>query len=536
MRRSSPRPNPAARRPGRLGVGGWLLLVLALPRVLRLFYPEIWVEDDFYLESAYLVSAGLRPYLDFVHPHMPVLEFAIAPFLRLLGANQFSIELLNEAAIYLTSALIVQIASRVAGRRTALCAALLYAFSSLVLRYHVFERECFAGALIAGAVLLVLDERALSRRRGALLVGLLVMACAIKLTAAISCAIVLGYLALVRKRTGAALAAGARLAAALGALSALFYWLYGFEFIFQTFLFHLLKGRDTTAHLAAYPGQILDLLVPLFLIGSVRIARERRFDGATMLVVGLVAANYLFFGWLSPTAWAHNYLDFLPYIAIVAGLGLDRLIGALAELIAGQSAARWGEWAWAVGGGLTVVVCLFTISPLINENWLRNSVYGFGMMPRDELGVLARSVREKSGPQQAVIAPSFICFEAGRRELVRYPETYGVYREARRRFDREGLRAARERLGNADFFALIAGTAHFWSDEIKRAVIDGSVNVVIADSPLQLLPLVRPPLAAVDAQFLIQQGFRPELRTEHFVVWRRAARQHSGSTIERSGD
>lgn len=524
MTRNSPRPNRAAGRRARFAVGGWMLAVLALPRLLRMLYPDLWVEDDFYLESAYLVSAGLRPYLDFIHPHMPVLEFAVAPYLRLLGANQFSIELLNEAAIYLTSVLMVPIASRVAARRAALCAALLYASSSLVFRYHVFERECFAGAAIAGAVLLVLDERALSRRRGALLVTLLMAACAIKLTAAISCAIVLGYLAVARKRPAAALAAGAGLAAGLAALSALFYRLYGFEFIFQTFLFHLLKGRDTSARLAAYPGQILDLLVPLFLVGSVRIAHARRFEGATLLVGALVAANYLFFGWLSPTAWGHNYLDFLPYIAIVAGLGLDRLIGAFAELITGPSAAQRGQWAWALGGGLTVVVCLFTISPLVNENWLRESVYGFGMMPRDELAVLARSVREASAPRQAVIAPSLICFAAGRRELIRYPETYGVYRLARQTFEHEGFAAARRRLGGADFFALIADTAHFWNDRVKRALADGSVSVVIADSPLQLLPLVRPPLAAVDSQTLIAQGFRPELRTEHFLVWRRAAK------------
>ena len=30
-----------------------------------------------------------------------------------------------------------------------------------------------------------------------------------------------------------------------------------------------------------------------------------------------------------------------------------------------------------------------------------------------------------------VIAPSFLCFEANRREFIRYPETYGVYREGK---------------------------------------------------------------------------------------------------------
>ncbi len=46
-------------------------------------------------------------------------------------------------------------------------------------------------------------------------------------------------------------------------------------------------------------------------------------------------------------------------------------------------------------------------------------------------------------PDDDVIAPSFICFEANRRELIRYPETYGVYREAKAEYDRDGFFAAR---------------------------------------------------------------------------------------------
>src|SRR5229473_5388177 len=85
--------------------GAALLIVLALPRLVRLFYPAIWVEDDFYLEAAWLVSVGIRPYVDFVHPHFPLLEYLSAGYLKVFGASHFSIEILNEAAIYATSLL-----------------------------------------------------------------------------------------------------------------------------------------------------------------------------------------------------------------------------------------------------------------------------------------------------------------------------------------------------------------------------------------------------------------------------------------------
>jgi hypothetical protein len=120
----------------------------------------------------------------------------------------------------------------------------------------------------------------------------------------------------------------------------------------------------------------------------------------------------------------------------------------------------------------------------------------------------------KSGDD--VIAPSFVCFEAGRRELIRYPETYGVYREAKAEFDRDGFFAARRRLGRADFFQLISDTRHLWTEQMRDAIVDGKVSAVINDSPIQLLPLV-----LVPEDFLSSNGFRPALTTEHFTLWSR---------------
>ena len=99
------------------------------------------------------------------------------------------------------------------------------------------------------------------------------------------------------------------------------------------------------------------------------------------------------------------------------------------------------------------------ISPIINESWLHGAVYGFGFVPRAEISQVADALRAASKPDDQVIAPSFICFEANRRELIRYPETYGVYREAKAEYERDGFFAARRRMGTADFFQLDLGHA-----------------------------------------------------------------------------
>jgi hypothetical protein len=507
----------AARAAPATALAGWMLLVLVVPRVVRALYPEIWVEDDFYLEGAYLVSIGMRPYLDFVHPHMPVLEWFTAVYIRLFGASHFSIELLNEAAIYATSVMTCALAERAAGRRTAIYAAILYASASLVFRYHVYERECFVGVIVAAAALVAVREDAGRRTQVATIAALMVLACAIKLTALLSAAALVCFMAIGKRRWLDAALVGAGIAAGLGVLSALLYRLYGFEFLFQTFVFHFMKGRQPWTWIAEYPGQILDLIAPLFVLGFIRIAMERRAPPALWLVLSLVGFNYLFFGLLSPTAWGHNYLDFLPYIAIVAGIGLDGFLSSLRQTRLdlqgsnGLSGLRYPAICVAV-----IAICLSAVTPLVNENWLHGSAYGFGFIGRDELQELSDGLRRASAPDEEVIAPAFICFEAHRRELIRYPETYGVYREAEDEFLRYGFFEARRRLGRQDFFDLIGRTADRWAEPMQHAIEEGKVNAVIPDSSILLLPIAR-----FKAEELSARGFTPYLRTEHFVLWRR---------------
>jgi Dolichyl-phosphate-mannose-protein mannosyltransferase len=489
-------------------IGAWLIVVLAAPRILRMLYPEVWVEDDFYLESAWLVSVGMRPYIDFIQPHMPLLEWIAAGYLKLFGASHLSIEFLNEAAIFATSLLTYALARRVAGRPAAIAASILYAYGSLVFRYHVYERESFAAPLLILGALVTLDDAMPPIRQVVILAGIFFLACAIKLTAVIAFPVMLVFIAVAYRRILSAVASGVIFTLALAAFSAILYRLYGGEFIFQTFVFHFLKGRDTAGDIATYPRMILDVLVPLFILGCWRIYAEGIFSRGVLLVLAIVAAEYAFYGVLSPTAWGHNYLEPIPFIAIVAGVAAIALVDAVRTVPP--------QWNLLAGGAALIVISLVWIAPLINENWLHGAVYGFGFVPRAEISQLADALRAASKPDDDVIAPSFVCFEAGRRELIRYPETYGVYREAKVEYDRDGFFAARRRLGAADFFQLISDTRHFWTEQMRDAIASGKVSAVISDSPIQLLPLV-----LVPEDFLTSNGFRSTLTTDHFTLWTR---------------
>ena len=471
-----------------------------------MLYPEVWVEDDFYLESAWLVSVGMRPYLDFVQPHMPLLEWIAGCYLKLFGASHQSIEILNEAAIFAASILTWSLARRVAGRPTAIAASILYAYSSLVFRYHAYERECFVAPLILLGAIVALDDAMPAMRQAIFVALIFFVACAIKLTAAIAFPVMLLFIAVAYRRIASAVVSGVILALALSGFAAILYRLYGSEFIFQTFVFHFLKGRDLGLNTALYPRMLLDVLAPLFILGCWQIFANRIFNRGVILVLAIVAAEYAFYGVLSPTAWGHNYLEAIPFIAIVAAIGLVGLIHA------SRTAPR--QWPLLAGGAALILIFLIWIAPLINENWLHGSVYGFGFVPRAEISRVADALRAASKPTDDVIAPSFICFEANRRELIRYPETYGVYREAKAEYDRDGFVAARHRMGSTDFFQLISDTRHYWTDEMRAAIASGKISAVISDSSIQLFPLV-----LVPEDFLTSNGFRPTLITDHFTLW-----------------
>src|ERR1700683_3070004 len=215
-----------------LDLGATILIMLLIPRLIRILYPAIWVEDDFYLEVAWLTSAGLRPYIDFVHPHFPLLEFIAAAYLKVFGASHFSIEILNGAAIYLTSILAFKLAARVTSRRAAIGAAILYATSSLVFRYHVYERECFVAPLMLAAAIFALDAETSDswRRRIAWPALALIAACLIKLTALIPVAVIVVFIAMVRRRLRDAIVLASAVVAALTVATAWCYRIYGFGF------------------------------------------------------------------------------------------------------------------------------------------------------------------------------------------------------------------------------------------------------------------------------------------------------------------
>ena len=255
-----------------------MLVALAIPRVVRMLYPYVWVEDDLLLQSVLATAKGLRPYVDFSHAQMPLFEWAAGLYVSAVGASIRRMEVVNALAIYGTSVLIVVLGRRAVGPRAAIAAGLLFACSSLVFRYHVWAREFFVTMLVLGAAIVAEDDRSSSWRAVVSMAALLAAACAIKLTAGVAAAGLIAFIALGQRRPWRAITVAAIVGAALGIFIGFCYWLYGFDFIFQALMFHFLKGRSTGSGLI-YAASILDVLVPLFVIGAAALAVTRSVNG-----------------------------------------------------------------------------------------------------------------------------------------------------------------------------------------------------------------------------------------------------------------
>jgi hypothetical protein len=179
-----------------------------------------------------------------------------------------------------------------------------------------------------------------------------------------------------------------------------------------------------------------------------------------------------------------------------------------------QKGAPLREWYQLGGGAAVIVLSLAWITLTVNQKWLRGGVFGFGFVPRSEVTQLAQEIARATEPGDEIIAPSFLCFAANRTELIRFLETYGVAREGEAELARYGFWRARDHLGRANFYQLIAETANHWAGPIQRAIGDRKVKVVVNDSPIQILPIVHVP-----DEMLTANGYRLALETEHYAVW-----------------
>ncbi len=486
--------------------GARALLLLAAAglalRLLLVFFGRFCLDDGFYLQNAWLLAQGERPFEDFVHVAFPVVEWLYAPVLALAPDRLAAASLVTGAAVIATALVLARLLGRAQGAAAGLAAGLLYMVAAPVLAFHQFEREIWTNLGLAAAALALLRSDAASDRRalaGGLLLGLTLI---FKLTAAAGAAALLLEL-LLQKRARAALLAGCVALFFLAAATLLLTARYDGEFLCQTFLFYFFKEQaKPLAERGLEMLRIIDVVLALGLVGLALALRERL--SVLRCAQLLMAAWLLHYLLLSPSFWDHNALDLLLPASLGAGCFAGRVLArprplliavALLALAAGARGLGSRRPAWfphGLGGGAT---------PLAG----------------DQTALL----NECSSASDLVLCPTpAVALAAGRRsflgEIELEPLARGLLKEVRSR----GLAAAWRRRHQGAALGAPLGT--------REPEPAGSLfwERVTANTALHLLPRVTDAIRAGEIALLLEplpEGLRPALRAAGYTEVRRGA-------------
>ncbi|MGE5242592.1 MAG: hypothetical protein ACM3SQ_00005 [Betaproteobacteria bacterium] len=344
------------------------LALLAVPRIVRMAYPQVWIEDESYLNGAFMLARGWLPYRDFPLPHFPALEALLAAVFLVAPISIRTAEVVTGIAAVLGSALVFLLGREIersadAPRHMSTVAAIVFATSGLLFRYHVFEREVFVVPAVVGAVWILMrgDARLKARdpsgtRAASAVAGaLLALAMAFKLTAVAPLVAVVAGLLLGGRRRDAIVVA----ITSLGLIALLALALtaaFGTDFIVQIALFRLVHATfPSVAVKLDEMRYTLDVALALGGMGVVLLFWSGAWRRWTAPLLQL-ASGFVFLVALNPTYWAHTGIELLPWLALPAGYAVASI---------GRPATRARALLCTAAAG----ALLFTAVPVVNLNW-----------------------------------------------------------------------------------------------------------------------------------------------------------------------
>lgn len=504
-----------------------LLLALAVPRLLRLAYPQIWIEDDWYINGAWMMSRGFLPYRDFPLPHLPALELALAGLFSVVPATLRAAEIATQCAAYAGSWLLFLLGRRIGDGFTGAAAAVIFATSALLFRYHLFEREVFVVVPVMAAVLLVSapTSKASSSARTTFVAvsagALLALALAIKLSA-VTALVGVGLQLLVQGRRECAALVVATALGLVGLAAIILFVAFRADFIVQVFLFRAVHATFPSL-LVKFDEMRLttDIAFALGMAGVIFIvwSRQAHRFAAPLIQIGCA---FFFLLLLNPTYWAHTGIELLPWLSLSGGC----LVAAVGRAVVPRSWLRHASHALATPS--KVVVCsgvcaslLLFVSPLPNLNWQagEGSPYGLGYRDRREIETVATYARDHSKPDEVVATPPIIAFAANRRELIPYPEIAGTIEDLTASVRQRGYVATwadTERY--ASFWDSVEGSRVRVAAHVAESVAQHVPAVVINDPPNDLMPVQ---FVNLSPEMLRANGYRFESVTTHYEIWLR---------------
>ncbi|MBI4438356.1 hypothetical protein HY640_00320 [Candidatus Woesearchaeota archaeon] len=338
-------------------------------------------DENTYIYMGMAVSGGLLPYRDFFLAHPPLHVFFLAGIYSVFGFNFLLLKASSPLMAVAAGFLVFRI-SMEAGPRAALLSAALFYFSYDVLRFSTYAAWInLASLLVLWGVYLVLRKKDFS---AGLAIG---AACLAGIISVIGGLAALAYLFMAGR--GRMILFAASFLGVVVAMSAVFVFLFGNAYLEDVFYYHLAKPFETNSssdvlwHLAR--------LNPLLFFGAAVFLFSGRIRSRPFFLSGIMAGSYVFvLAFLISRVLGYYFLMAFPFIAVVAGVGLDGLAARASE--ARKTQAMLG------------VFGLVAVSSLVSSYYYwSNDFQDF-----EDAEAIASFVRDNSEPGQSVFGDDSI--------------------------------------------------------------------------------------------------------------------------------
>lgn len=503
------------------------IIFLFLPRILRFFYPKMNLEDSPYLDAISCMTRGLKPHTDFVYTHIPFPEILISLACKLLGTTSYRVtELFCALAVTVTALLIFAIAERIKSKRAGFISAILYAWHPMFFNYHLFEKEIYEAliACVLGIVFIngspfskrsvptIPSQKTSLERFTLITIGtLFFLGYITKLDFSFLVVAILFYLALIEKKFVIALTIFLAFILLVGIHTALSFHFFGEEFLKQVYLFHFLKGTESSqgAKLLKWAGGIGYLILPAIFSF---IFLKNNSSGHRWYLILWTLAPFLFFSLVTDTLWFHNVINLIPPLSTLSGVYVDGAVEALGNTKRSLSVGeRERNKRNAYILSFSVILCL--IATLLFMVWFSKINFGFQGVSRGEISEVAEIVKNNTSEEDIIIAPAIISAQANRTELIHNREVAPVYRWAMSKVAEVGFVRARKEISQIHFRALHEKTARIWLDEINKKISTTSVPVVVGE----LVPGYHS--FNPKPEDMKRYGYRMVYRGKNYVVW-----------------
>jgi Dolichyl-phosphate-mannose-protein mannosyltransferase len=444
------------------------VLISTVPRLIRLMYPQAWIEDAAYLYHGFTLISGQEPFFDGIYAHPPSLEAFLGLLYRIFGVGYRTAEWASAGVVAGSTFLVYLLCRRLVGSWIALVGAAAFSLAPLLVRYHVFEREVYTVACATLAILLA-QKRESSTSYAFFAGGILGLAAAVKLSGLLYLpALLVVYLC--RRQPKHALKSIFGWTVVGGGIWTYYLLLYGRPAIHQLVLLHFVKGGTGQFWFNIHNIFIPSLNYLLILgLGGLVLGHGRQAAEISRACLILIVVFGVFFTLVSGTFWAHNLIDLLLPLSIGTALGVKEI-----QLLFHSEHRR-------IFAAFVLLIPAAGLA-LLGAADRKHLTDGWGYISRAELAGCADFVRSHVASDVKIIAPHYIAAEARRFELVDYPELSGPYIWMLQTIKEKGYAGLSQHKQFKSWKRMVRETSTLWRPFTVEAIQERKVGAVIWDS------------------------------------------------------